>query len=264
MSNGARVCPTITLPFGLFAGTPTIAPLDPADFPPAGQPPGLEDFILANAPTDATPLDGFDTAFLETVGIIDALAGALDSLGGELLTSFAEADLIDPAPVGDTVAGFGASLGPSDTSVSNLGTLLGAAGTPTPPQPFPIGASTAGPPACDATLDMGDPNSVPAPVAVTVDLNNPTKSDVHIKKITLYQADPTVYSVTTTCTGTIPAGGSCQFTITRNSKPAFHYEGALSVESDGSPAVTTLCLFAGLTGGGSGGGGWGSGHHGGR
>ncbi len=132
MSNGARVCPTITLPFGLFAATPTIAPLDPADFPPAGPPPGLEDFILANAPTDATPLDGFDTAFLETVGVIDALAGALDGLSGELLTSFAEADLIDPAPVGATVDGFGASLAPSDTSVTNLGTLLSVAAPPAP------------------------------------------------------------------------------------------------------------------------------------
>jgi hypothetical protein len=132
MSNGTSSCPTVTLPFGLFSETPTIAPLDAADIPPADPPPGLEQFILDNAPTDATPLDGFDAVFTETVGIIDALDAALGGLAGELLSAFAEADLVDAAPVADTVAGFTSSLGPVSTGVDDLGTLLRSA---TPPSP---------------------------------------------------------------------------------------------------------------------------------
>jgi hypothetical protein len=135
MSNGTRSCPSVTLPFGVFAGTNTIDPLDPSTLPPEDPAPGLEQFIIDNAPNDATPFDGFDQAFTDTVGIVDALDSALGSLEGSLLDAFSEADTIDPAPVGATVAGYSASLGPSSTAADNLGTLLTGAASPTPPAP---------------------------------------------------------------------------------------------------------------------------------
>lgn len=132
MSNGASSCPQVTLPFGLFAGEDTITPLDPADFPTADQPPLLEQFIEANAPTDATPLDGFDSVFTEAVGLVDAFDALLGGLAGELLSAFTEADLIDPTSAGDTVAGFTATLVPISSGVDDLGKLLASATPPTP------------------------------------------------------------------------------------------------------------------------------------
>ena len=106
--------------------------LDTSDFPPLPLQPGFSQLASDELSNQATPTDGFDDVLAEALAIVDALDAALGVLGSDLLSAFAEADLIDPAPVGDTVAGFTASLGPSDTSVTNLGTLLSAAGPPAP------------------------------------------------------------------------------------------------------------------------------------
>ncbi len=71
--------------------------LDPADFSPLPLQPGFAQLVQDELGDVATPADGFDDVLAEAVGIVDALAGALDSLGGELLDAFAEADLVDPA-----------------------------------------------------------------------------------------------------------------------------------------------------------------------
>lgn len=149
MSNGSSPCPSVTLPFGVFAGTNTIDPLDPTDFPPADPPPNLEQFIIDNAPTDASPADGFDVAFTETVGIVDALDSALGDMEGSLLLAFGEADTIDAQPVSATVDGFTGSLAPSSSSVDALGTLLVSSSPPSPTVGGGVGPTQCG------TLDFG-------------------------------------------------------------------------------------------------------------
>jgi len=191
MSNGSRSCPTVTLPFGVFAGTNTIDPLDPTQFPAADPAPGLEQYIIDNAPTDATPLDGFDTAFAETVGFVDALDAALGALAGELLLAFAEADTIDPAPVGDTVAGFTSSLDVSSTSLDNLGTLLTGAGQPTP---TPGGGGGGG--ASSSTFDFVSVGPLGQFCEYTLTYNNNTGKTDTVTKFTLENDSAGVFAVT--------------------------------------------------------------------
>jgi hypothetical protein len=114
---------------------PLIDPLtiDPADFPPLPLDPGFLQLASDELGNAATPADGFDSVLTEVIGIVDTLAGVLDALGAELLFAFAEADLIDPAPVDVTVAGFAASLDVTSTAVDDFGTLLAGGTTPTPP-----------------------------------------------------------------------------------------------------------------------------------
>jgi NAD(P)-dependent dehydrogenase (short-subunit alcohol dehydrogenase family) len=106
--------------------------IDPNDFPPLPLQPGFTQLVSDELGNAATPTDGFDEVFAEVVAIVDALDSALSTLGDELAAAFGEADTIDAAPVSATADSFTASLGPSDTAVNNLGTLLGAAGPPIP------------------------------------------------------------------------------------------------------------------------------------
>lgn len=131
MSNGSSSCPTVTFPFGLFAATNTIQPLDPSDFPSADPPPGFEQFVLDTLGNAATPDDGFDQVATEAASIVDALDSALGTLDALLGDAFTEADTIDPTPVGDTVSGYVGSLQVSSTAVDALGNTL-AAVTSTP------------------------------------------------------------------------------------------------------------------------------------
>jgi hypothetical protein len=119
--------------------------LDPADFPPLPLQPGFAQLVQDELGYFATPADGFDDVLAEAVGIVDALAGALESLGGELLDSFAEADLVDPAAAGDNLVTGSAAVGVAGTAVDSLGTLITLSSTPpTAPPPGGGGAGTGG------------------------------------------------------------------------------------------------------------------------
>src|SRR5216683_2727821 len=115
--------------------------LDPADFPPLPLQPGFAQLVQDELGDVATPADGFDDVLAEAVGIVDALAGALDSLGGELLDAFAEADLVDPAAAGDNLVAGEAAVGAAGAALDGLGTLItsssGAPSAPAPPSSTP-------------------------------------------------------------------------------------------------------------------------------
>ncbi len=125
--------------------------LDPADFPPLPLQPGFAQLVMDELGDVATPADGFDDVLAEAVGIVDALAGALDSLGGELLDTFAEADLVDPAAAGDNLVAGEAAVGAAGAAVDSLGGLIASSSGPTaaPPPGAPSPAVQCG------TLDFG-------------------------------------------------------------------------------------------------------------
>src|SRR5713101_7798223 len=99
--------------------------IDPADFPPLPLQPGFAQLVMDELGDVATPADGFDDVLAEAVGIVDALAGALDSLGGELLDTFAEADLVARE----------AAVGAAGAAVNSLGVLITSSSGPTIPPP---------------------------------------------------------------------------------------------------------------------------------
>src|SRR5260221_11020739 len=74
MPTNPTPCPTVILPFGLWASTPAIAPLDPADIPTPDPPIGLEQFVMDNSPTDASSADGFDEIFTGPVALVGSQA----------------------------------------------------------------------------------------------------------------------------------------------------------------------------------------------
>src|SRR5260370_30692907 len=98
--------------------------LDPAAFPPLPLQPGFAQLVQDELGDVAGPADGFDDVTAELVGIVDALAGELDSLGGELLDAFAEADLVDPAAAGENLVAGEATVVAAGTAVDGLGTLI--------------------------------------------------------------------------------------------------------------------------------------------
>jgi len=141
--------------------------IDPADFPPLPLQPGFAQLVQDELGDVATPGDGFDEVLTEALGIVDALAGALDSLGGELLDAFAEADLVDPAAAGDNLVAGQAAVDAAGTAVAGLGTLITsssvAPGAPAPGAPAP--APTA---QCGALDFGGGATSGPTGTAVRV------------------------------------------------------------------------------------------------
>jgi hypothetical protein len=262
MSNGTSSCPTVTLPFGLFSATPTIAPLEPGDIPPADPPPGLEQFVLDNSPTEGSALDGFDLAFSEAVGIVDALEAALNGLGNDLLLAFTEADAIDATPVGDTVAGYTAALVPVGTAVDDLGTLLS---TITPPTPTPVTCGKGGPgsPApCgthgqssitlnDDTINCFAADALPVvsirdgacTFVIPVDGTNfPGKTGV--SAVALLSGDARLFSATN---DTVPGktAGTCDSRVLFKLSPyrTGHYLGKFTVKTDRNPNGEIWCVI---------------------
>jgi hypothetical protein len=262
MSNGSSSCPQVILPFGLFADSPTIAPLDPADFPAADPPPLLEQFIEDNAPDDATPADGFDDVFNETVAIVDSLDSALANLENDLLVAFAEADLIDAAPVGAIVDGFGASLGPSDSAVGNLGLLLSGAAPPTPPGGGGGGGGGGSSPC--AVQDFGNVQEG-TQKTITIQITNNGNAAVTIKKMQVAGNNgPNIFDFSPKYTDRkIQPGVSIPLSIyalAQNAQPqAGGYSSTLTVFTDQPDPQPCLLLKANVTAGtpapGGGGGG---------
>lgn len=85
----------------------------------------------------ATPEDGFDAVLTDLVQIVDALEGALITLGGadggELDDVFLEISALDADAPGVDVANLTTALPDVQTNVNNLGNLLITAALPAPP-----------------------------------------------------------------------------------------------------------------------------------
>jgi len=235
--------------------------LDPAIFPPADPPPGLEQFIIDNAGDAGTSLDGFDQAFQDVVDILGSMDVFLGSLGGSLLSAFAEADTIDEAPVGDTIAGFADSLTLSANATTDLGTLLGGAGAPTPPARCPTAITATATKSADCGSVSGWPvnGSRSLPFTIQVQLVNQSSSTVHIAGWALYQPHPGVFEVSTDCGSSLAPGETCDLCITQklDEGNGFVFQVKANLTQ---PALTeVLCFQVGLTSGGPGGGGGGGG-----
>jgi hypothetical protein len=250
----------------VFAGTNTIEPLDPSIIPPAEQPPGLEQFILDNAGDVATPADGFDQVFLETVGIVDALDSALATLEGDLLAAFAEADAIDAAPVGDTAAGFDASLGVSSTAVDDLGTLLSGVTPPTPPAPGGGGG------AAGNTLDFVSVGPLGKVCTYPLTYQNNTGKTDTITKWTLDNDSAGVFTVIWATPQTLADQGTSDLVVTATATQLGVHQATFTIFTSNEPApfvvVFTISVVnsgvpcagqVGRGGGGAGGGGGGRG-----
>lgn len=159
--------------------------IDPADFPPLPLQPGFAQLVQDELGTAATSADGFDEVFTEVVGVVDALAGALDSLGSELLNAFAEADLVDPTAAGNNLVAGAAAVGAAGTVVDNLGGLITSSSTPTAPSP--PGAPAPAPAGQCGTLDFGS-GAVSGPTgtavrALTVELQNTGATPLTVRSI---------------------------------------------------------------------------------
>lgn len=226
--------------------------LDPADFPPLPLTPGFAQLVNDELGNAALPTDGFDTVFDELVAIVDGLDQALGVLAGELVSAFGEADTIDAAPVGDTVAGFAGALGVSSTAVDNLGTLLTGAAPPTPTGGGG-GGGGGGAAAGPIVLDFGIITPRQGVVQLPIEYDNGTQQAVTIKSITFAPA-PVVAAVnawvfpTLALPATVQPGGSFKFTVGLDTTTLGGSYANMTVDADGTPPKGAYFLKATVTG----------------
>ena len=230
--------------------------IEPADFPPLPLQPGFAQLVMDELGDVATPADGFDDVLAEAVGIVDALAGALDSLGGELLDAFAEADLVDPAAAGDNLVAGSAAVGAAGAAVDTLGTLLTTSTSPTAPgAPPPPGAPTT--PQC-ATLDFGSgPTSSPvgtATRALTIELQNTGATPLKVLRTSMspdlgfsFQVFPSIVGAV------VQPGASLAVRVTFQSGSAGTFNTTLTIHTDRPDPQPCLVLRASAFLGGGGG-----------
>src|SRR5713226_4328263 len=230
--------------------------LDPADFPPLPLQPGFAQLVMDELGDVATPADGFDDVLAEAVGIVDALAGALDSLGGELLDAFAEADLVDPAAAGDNLVAGEAAVGTAGAAVDTLGTLLTTSTSPTAPgAPPPPGAPTT--PQC-ATLDFGSgPTSSPvgtATRALTIELQNTGATPLKVRSTSMSPDLGFTFQVFPSIVGAVvQPGASLAVRVTFQSGSTGTFQTTLTIHTDRPDPQPCLLLrgsaFLGSVGG---------------
>jgi hypothetical protein len=237
-------CPKVALPFGLFADTNTLDPLDPATLPPEDPPPNLEQYVQDTIGDAGTPEDGFDAQFDDLISILDSMDSILGTLASDLLEAFLEADTIDPTPVGDTLTGFTDALVDPSQSTTNLGTLLSQSGPPAPGGGGGGGGTAA--PTCEATLNFGDTNPPGAVLSYALLFKNQLNVPLTIKSLTLTQSSPPRYSFTTDCHGTLQPGQTCNLTINAQKGAGRDDTGVLSVATDDPGSPHNLCIEAGV------------------
>lgn len=241
--------------------------LPPDEFPPLPLDPGFAQLVQDDLGNVVTATDGFDAIVAEAIGIVDAIDGGLDALGGGLLEAFAEADLIDAKPVGDTVAGFTASLDPTSSAVDDLGTLLaGASGKSGGPgaggaaQPITIGAATSPVLPCNATIGFSLPRQGSRPETGQVFFVNTDSTPVHITKLTLVQKSGGPFTAATDCTAAALAPGAyCKVQLILNTNAPAGTTAQLHIETDGPRGTVVLCGTVGAPTTGVAGGGHGAG-----
>ncbi|SRR6266852_5744368 len=241
--------------------------LDPADFPPLPLQPGFAQLVTDTLGNVATPTDGFDDVMGEAIAIVDALDTALGGLALDLLSSFAEADAIDAAPVSDTAAGFTASLAPSSAAVDALGVLLGSATGPVPPVPCDLNTRLpdtvqAFTIAAIAAPLAGIPPSPLVPVSVSYSLGvfNASAQALNITKVVFTTPAGDILSASVPVPQTVQPGGEIQGRITVTTARLGDFTATLAVTIDIARKATVICyaarVVAAATGtGGSGGGG---------
>lgn len=218
-----------------MAGTLLIQPLvlDPADFPPLPLQPGFAQLVSDELGTAATSADGFDDVFAEAVGIVDALAGALDSLGNELLATFADADLVDPTAATDNLVAGAAAVGASSTAVDALGTLLTTSSAPTAPAPpgAPAPAAQCG------TLDFGT-GATSGPVgtptrALTIELQNTGATALRVLSISWSPDLGFTFGVFPSIVGAVvQPGASLAVRVTAQSGSTGTFQSTLTLHTD--------------------------------
>jgi hypothetical protein len=235
--------------------------LPPDEFPPLPLDPGFSQMVQDDLGNVVTAADGFDALVAEVLGIVDAIDSGLDALGGGLLDAFAEADLIDAAPVGDTVAGFTASLAPTSSAVDDLGTLLTTATTPAPTSGGGGGSPAPTPAPSPAAIIIFAQNNA-LPYSESGQFVNIEGTAITIASKTLSDPTPGTFSVTDEIPATLAPGAGAKFTVTQHKKAAFGYAATFTIVYNGphSPAVLEAEIGSGNSplppvGGGGGGGG---------
>jgi hypothetical protein len=219
--------------------------LDPADFPPLPLQPGFAQLVSDELGDQGTPADGFDDIVGEAIALVDVLDSALGGLGFELLDAFAEADLIDPTPVGDTVAGFTKSLEASSTAVDELGKLLSGAAPPTPS----AGGGTGLPAGCAAVVGFDDVTNTP-PIMRSVSFSAQGPNTVTtIDSVTLDQDTPGLFTVNTSALGQQPPNTALILTITLTATATQGVHGKITTKyhlQDNVARSLVLCLGVGM------------------
>src|SRR5713101_1477157 len=209
--------------------------LDPADFPPLPLQPGFAQLVQDELGDVATPADGFDDVLAEAVGIVDALAGALDSLGGELLDTFAEADLVARA----------AAVGAAGAAVNSLGVLITSSSGPTipPPPGAPSPAVQCG------TLDFGSGAAV-GPTgtqvrAATMELKNIGATPFTVRSTTFSPDLGFTFEVFPSLVGqVVQPGASLAVRVTFQSGSLGTFQATLTIHTDRPDPQPCLLLRA--------------------
>ncbi len=185
------------------------APQDPEPFLTVDTSQSFTELFQELVGNNGSDVDGFDTAVLEVVGIIDALDAALGHGIDDLFDAFDIVQGIGPDSIAEDVLAFHAGIPAGTAIVNDFGGLVLAE----PPPPGTLSCHGGDLQITPATVEFGQQLVNVASHALTFTIKNVSQQAVGISSVELVETAGMDFVLAGACPGSLAAGVSCTLRV---------------------------------------------------